>query len=183
MSIRLLRFGVVAGVVFGTATIVTAAGAQVAPIGIEPTSGPPGTTITASGSGCDGTEVAVRLLLGDDTLDLDTVSPTAGAWSGTLTVPDDDGLGGAELSVTAACIDGTTAYGPASFSVDDVAPTTTLSTTTTTTTTQPTTTTTSRPGSPGPSSTTTTSPPTSTTQRPPTRTPATPVTRSPSFAG
>lgn len=182
MSSRLLRCGVVAGVVLGSATVVTAAGAQVAPIGVEPTSGPPGTTITASGSDCDGTEVAVRLLLGDDTLDLDTVAPTAGAWIGTLEVPDDDSLGGADLAVTADCIGGTTAYGPASFSVDDVDPTTTTTSTTTTTTTQPTTTT-SRPGSPGPSSTTTTTRPTPTTQAPSPRTPAAPVTKSPSFAG
>lgn len=192
MSIRLGRSGVfVGGLVLGGATFFAggwglAAAQAVEPIAVAPDSGPPGTAITVSGGGCTGTSVDLTLLQGDDTLDLTSATPDgAGDWSGTLTVPDDGSLAGAQLAVTADCLDGDVVYGDSSFSVDED-PTTTTSTTTSTTTTS-TTTTTTVPGGPGPSPTTTTTTEAPTTTSQPSssgsRTPANAVTRPPNFAG
>jgi len=196
MSFQLRRGGVVGGASLGVVAVVAAsaalASAQVPglPLTIAPGSGPRQPSISVSGDGCLGQEVALRLLEGSDTLDL-TSAPrgTEGDWTGTLAVPDDDDLFGAQLTITADCLGGDADYEPGSFSVDDpTPPTTTTSTTSTTSTTTSTTTspTTTAPQSPGPSPTPSPTPtppattPPVTTPPPP---PADPVAAEPDFAG
>lgn len=97
------------------------AGAQTPePISVDPGGGPPGTGLTVSGGGCTGI-VNLVLLHGDDTLDLgDAVPGVDGDWSGGLVVPEDEGLRGETLSVTADCIGvgPDEGYASGSFTVD-----------------------------------------------------------------
>ncbi|HMG40032.1 MAG TPA: hypothetical protein VK611_01845 [Acidimicrobiales bacterium] len=194
MSFQLRRGGVVGGASLGVVAVVAAsaalASAQVPglPLTIAPGSGPTDTSISVSGDGCLGQEVALRLLEGSDTLDL-TSAPrgTEGDWTGTLAVPDDDDdLFGAQLTITADCLGGDADYEPGSFSVDDPTPPTTTTSTTSTTTSTTTSPTTTAPQSPGPSPTPSPTPtppattPPVTTPPPP---PADPVAAEPDFAG
>ena len=194
MSFQLRRGGVVGGASLGVVAVVAASAALASaqapglPLTIAPDSGPTGTSISVSGDGCLGQEVALRLLEGSDTLDL-TSAPRGpeGDWTGTLTVPDDDDdLFGAQLTITADCLGGEADYEPGSFSVDDPTPPTTTTSTTSTTTSTTTSPTTTVPQSPGPSPTPSPTPtppattPPVTTPPPP---PADPVTTSPDFAG
>ena len=188
----LRRRGVIGGAGLGVVAVVAAsaamAGAQTPSIAVTPDSGPTGTTISVSGDGCTGTEVALGLLEGSDTLDLGSATPGPdGDWSGTLTVPDDDALFGAELTITADCLGGDVVYPAGSFGVDDPTPPSTTSSTTSTSTSTSTTTTSApqSPGTtaPGPEPTTTAPPTTTTVPAPPTPPPANPVETNPDFAG
>jgi hypothetical protein len=156
MRIRVRRVGAVAvgGVALGAGSVVALgglAGAQTPnDISVAPSSGAPGTTITVSGAGCLGDEVALLLLDGDATLDDGTAIPDdEGSWSGTLEVPGDFEEP-TELAITASCLGGDIVYDDAVFLVDppdeDPEPTTP---TTTPTTTPPTSGTPGGPGAPG----------------------------------
>ena len=193
MSFQLRRGGVVGGASLGVVAVVAAsaalASAQVPglPLTIAPDSGPTGTSISVSGDGCTGTEVAL-VLEDSDTLALGSATPGPGGdWTGTLAVPDDDDdLFGAQLTITADCLGGDADYEPGSFSVDDPTPPTTTTSTTSTTTSTTTSPTTTAPQSPGPSPTPSPTPtppattPPVTTPPPP---PADPVAAEPDFAG
>jgi hypothetical protein len=194
MSFQLRRGGVLGGASVGALAVVALgagmAGAQeVLPIGVSPSSGPAGTAITVTGSGCEGDSVVLLLLDGSTTLDDETTEPGAdGSWSGTLLV--DDGVeGGSTLSITADCLGGEVEYSDGSFSVSGVSPTTLPTTTTTTTTVPPaTTTTTVAPGGPDPTTPgpDPTDPPSPTTTAPaptPAPPPAAPVEGPPDYAG
>lgn len=193
MTIRLRRSGIVGGVVLGGSALIALttgmAEAQEPPvedISVSPASGGPGTLITVSGAGCEGTEVVLFLLDGPTAVDEDSVTPGAtGSWQGTLTVPadaeDDD-----QLAITADCFGGDVEYEDGFFVVEITEPPTT-----TTTTTAPTTSTTApgSPGSPGgpggqPGTTVTTqAPPAGAPVRPTPAPPARPVVAQPSFTG
>ncbi len=146
MSRRLRRIGAVGAIAVGIAAVVMftngLAGAQAAlPISVSPGNGPPGTVITVSGDECTPGEpggeasVALQLLDGADQLAEGAATPDeTGSWSGTLTVPPDDALAGATLTIAAQCLGGTAMYTSGSFSVDATPPTTDPPSTTTTTT-------------------------------------------------
>lgn len=192
MSIPLRRSGIVGGVVLGATALIAVtsglAGAQEPPeesIGVTPSSGAPGTSITVTGTGCDGTEVALLLLNGDIVVDDATAAPDGedGSWAGTLTVPG-DAVDGAELGITADCFGGTVAYEDGFFLVVVVEPPTTSSTAPTTSTTL------ANPGAPtppgdqpGPTATTQPAAPGGGSANPPAAPPATPVVAQPSFTG
>jgi hypothetical protein len=111
---------------------------------VSPPSGPPGTTLTVSGTECsivppdpdtDGPEqVFVQLLAPDGTPVTQTTTPAEinGTWSTQMTVPETTALGGA-LTVSANCQgDSSFSYGSSTFGVEAVegpAPTTTTTTT------------------------------------------------------
>lgn len=152
MSRTLRRAGAVGAVVIGVLTAVAlgsaTAGAQAASLSISPSSGPPGTDIGVSGTGCtptdpEGTVLVTAALTGGDTHDTAQATPDAeGAWSTSLHVLD-DATDGSQLTITALCEGGDVAYNSATFTVVST------TTTTTTTTTAPSTTTTA-PSTPGP---------------------------------
>lgn len=124
---------------------------------LSPTSGPPSSTFTVSGSNCvdrDGGEMSVEVTAPDTVEMTATATPNdAGDWSTTLTVPA-DAMEGDAIVVNAECIETfavatgfqgfrapsgnsiSEAYQPATFTVT-AAPTTTEDTTTTTSTTEP----------------------------------------------
>ena len=126
---------------------------------LDPTSGPPSSTFTVSGSDCvvrDGGEMSVEVTAPDTVEMTATATPNdSGDWSTTLTVPA-DAMEGDSILVNAECIEdfgsikassfqgfrapsGSTisqAYQPATFTVT-AAPTTTAEETTTTSTTEP----------------------------------------------
>jgi hypothetical protein len=157
MRIRVRRVGAVAvgGVALGAGSVVALgglAGAQTPDdISVAPSSGAPGTTITVSGAGCLGDEVALLLLDGDATLDDGTAIPDdEGSWSGTLEVPGDFEEP-TELAITASCLGGDIVYDDGVFLVDppDEGPDPTSPTTSSSTTTPPTSDTPGDPGAPG----------------------------------
>ena len=140
--------------VFG-ATNGAGAGLNVGNLVLSPTSGPPSSTFTVSGSNCvdqDGGEMSVNVTAPDTVEMTATATPNdAGDWSTTLTVPA-DAMEGDAIVVNAECVEtfGAVAtgfqgfrapsgnfisepYSPATFTVT-AAPTTTEETTTTSTT-------------------------------------------------
>lgn len=191
MSIPLRRSGIVGGVVLGATALIAVtnglASAQEPPeesIGVTPSSGAPGTSITVTGTGCDGTEVALLLLNGDIVVDDATATPDAedGSWAGTLDVPE-DAVDGAELGITADCFGGTVAYEDGFFLVVVVPP----DTTPTTDQPEPTTPRPPSPDAPGdqpaPTATTQPAPTGGGLANPPAAPPARPVVAQPSFTG
>lgn len=172
---------------------------------VDPASGPPGTTLTVSGTGCsivppdpstDGPEqVFVQLLAADGTPVADTTTPaeTDGTWSTQITVPESI-ADGEQLTVSAICQgDSAITYGSSTFGVESVQPPGT--TTTTGAATPPGSTTTTyagtSPGSSSPGSSPTGSPagaaPTSSDEGSqlvvPTAEPATPTGSDPEYTG
>jgi hypothetical protein len=135
MPIRLRPSSAVGGVAAGAFALASfgtgLAGAQTGEeeISITPSSGPPGTAISVTGSGCTG-EVTALLLQDQTTIDSDTLLDVDGDWEASLTVPADEELRGWQLDVTASCIGlDPPDYGSATFVVDSGTPPTTDPTT------------------------------------------------------
>jgi hypothetical protein len=102
---------------------------QVPTLSLSPTSGAPGTEVTASGSGherCsdDKSEVISVTLRWDNTIDLGTFTGTDGSFSAPITVPPKATPGSHKVSST--CTGSTTALAAATFQVTTV-PTLSLS--------------------------------------------------------
>ena len=130
------------------ATAPSSAGAGVNNFSMTPTSGPPGTTVSVSGTGC-----APGLLLSSShdfvAISVATVPPVSkhiavtanGAWSDTISIPAN--AAAASAVVTAACFSGDlqsllTIYAPQTFTVTQPpAPTTTIANLPRTTSTSP----------------------------------------------
>ncbi|HEY8547632.1 MAG TPA: hypothetical protein VIL36_21365 [Acidimicrobiales bacterium] len=130
MSFQLRRGGVIGGAAVGALALVTVgaglASAQVgSPISVSPGSGEPGTTITVSGSGCDGDAVSLLLSGNNGTVDVDTASVDASqSWTGQLVADDSLVDLGETLTITADCLGGTIEYDTGVFEVIGVPPTT-----------------------------------------------------------
>jgi hypothetical protein len=154
MSRRLRRVGglgaVAAGVVGTVALGGGLAGAQVPDMEISPGSGPAGTVIAVTGTGCTGAQegetATVDLGLGNGrTHDTETVTAAVdGSWTATLVVLL-DAEAGEQLVVSAICNSGSATYEDEPFTVEGTPPTTEPPTTTTSTTS-----TTTIPSTPGP---------------------------------
>lgn len=155
---KLLGAAFALALVFGGAS-GAGAGDNLGTLTLNPTSGPPESTFTVSGSDCvarDGGEMSVEVTAPDTVEVTATAVPDdAGDWSTTLTVPA-DAMEGDTIVVNAECIEDfgavpnssfqgfraptgqsiSQAYSPATFTVT-AAPSTTVDDTTTTSTTEP----------------------------------------------
>lgn len=155
---KLLGAAFAIALVFG-GTSSASAGTDLGSLTLDPTSGPPTSEFTVSGSDClagDGGDMSVEVTAPDTVEMTETAIPDdAGDWSTTLTVPA-DAMAGDTIVVNAECIEDFSSvpnsfqgfrapagkfisqpYSPATFTVT-AAPTTTVEeTTTTTSTTEP----------------------------------------------
>ena len=120
------RAGLVLSLVLLSTAVPAHGGNALPPLVVNPTSGPPGSNIAVSGSGCGllpgDTTILLNLLSGGTTVAFAEI-PTGllGAWNGVLTVPA-NATAGQVFQVTAFCGPEGSQYPPVSFTVTGTAP-------------------------------------------------------------